>query len=210
MNGDGERGGVTERVVASENTVAQIARDVAVAVGTVVGLLLFATSGVWPPLVAVESGSMEPHLQRGDVVYVSEPGRYAPGDGVRGTGVVTLEAAGETGYQSIQRPGSVVVYERPGATGSPIIHRAVFWVEEGENWYDEADSDHLRADGCRELANCPAPNAGFVTKGDANGFYDQAAGVRPVRPEWIRGTAHGRVPHLGRIRLLLGFTSVGQ
>ncbi|GKZ13081.1 Signal peptidase I-like protein [Haladaptatus sp. T7] len=29
------------------------------------------------------------------------------------------------------------------------------------------------ADDCEELPNCPAPHAGFITKGDHNGEYDQ-------------------------------------
>lgn len=171
----------------------------------VVGLLLFVTSGVWPPLVAVESGSMEPHMQKGDLVYVSESGRYVPDETVRGTGVVAAETGREISYRSFGGPGSVVVYEPPGKAGPPIIHRAHFWVEEGENWYDRANPTHVRADDCRELRNCPAPNAGLITKGDANARYDQAAGIsRPVRLEWIRGTAHVRVPYLGWIRLMLG------
>ena len=86
---------------------------------------------------------------------------------------------------------------------TPIIHRAMFWVEEGENWYGKADRQAIGgASGCADLTNCPAPHAGFVTKGDANSVYDQAQGLSgPVRPSWVVGTAELRVPVLGCIRL---------
>ncbi|MFA1609781.1 S26 family signal peptidase [Halobellus rubicundus] len=169
-----------------------------------VGLLLFAISGVWPPMVAVESGSMEPHMQRGDLIFVTEPQRFTPGYAHDDTGVVTVEIGDERGYRSFGGNGSVVIYDPPTRRGSPIIHRAHFYVEEGENWYDEADPSYMRAGDCEQLANCPAPHAGFITKGDANGRYDQASDIAgPVRPEWIRGTARFRVPYLGYVRLKL-------
>ena len=36
-----------------------------------VGAVLFAVAGVWPPVVAVESASMQPNLDRGDLVFVT-------------------------------------------------------------------------------------------------------------------------------------------
>ncbi|WP_436908397.1 S26 family signal peptidase [Halosimplex marinum] len=176
-----------------------------------VGALLFAVSGVWPPMVAIESPSMTPHMQTGDLVFVMEEERF-PGDGaVAGTGVVTLRSGQETGYEKFQRPGDVIVYKPDGSeSATPIIHRAMFYVEEGENWYDEADRQSIgRYSECGEtteeaLPTCPAPHAGFITKGDANGGYDQAQAnplSGPVKPEWVVGTAEVRVPKLGCIRL---------
>lgn len=64
-------------------------------------------------------------------------------------------------------------------------------VEEiaGENWYSRADPRYIGdASSCAELANCPAPHDGWVTLGDANQRYDQAAGrTSHVRVEWVRG-----------------------
>ncbi|MFC7199925.1 S26 family signal peptidase [Halospeciosus flavus] len=168
-----------------------------------VALLLFGVTGVWPPVAAIESGSMEPHLHPGDAVIVAEPDRFGPA-GVHDTGVVTYQRGQETGYTSVGAPGDVIVYYPNGEWKTPVIHRARFWVEEGENWYDEANQRFLRADSCAELTNCPAPNSGFITKGDANPGYDQAAGfTRPVEPAWIQGTVTAKVPFLGTLRSTL-------
>ena len=174
-----------------------------------VGAMLFAVSGVWPPMVAIESPSMTPHMKTGDLVFVMDEQRF-PGDGaVAGTGVVTLRSGRDSDYRKFQRPGDVIVYKPDGSeSATPIIHRAMFYVEEGENWYDEADRQSLgRYSECGEtqdeaLPYCPAPHAGFITKGDANGGYDQANQLSgPVKSEWVVGTAEVRIPKLGCIRL---------
>jgi len=174
-----------------------------VAVVLVLGLILFSVSGVWPPMVAVESGSMEPNMEVGDLVFVTEPGRFAPDAAGNDIGVVTHEAGIEAEYQTFGSYGSVVIFQPPGRTASPIIHRAMFHVEEGENWYDRADEQYHNAADCGELRHCPAPHAGFITLGDNNGAYDQANGIAaPVKADWVTGVARLRVPYLGYVRLI--------
>ncbi len=174
-----------------------------VAIVLLLGLLLFGVSGVWPPMVAVESGSMEPNMQVGDLVFVTEPGRFAPDAADNRVGVVTHEAGRASGYRTFGDYGSVVIYQPPGRQASPIIHRAMFHVEAGENWYDRADDRFHGADSCAELRNCPAPRSGFITLGDDNAEYDQANGLaEPVASEWILGVARARVPYLGYTRLI--------
>ncbi|AUV82970.1 S26 family signal peptidase [Salinigranum rubrum] len=161
--------------------------------------LVLAASGVWPPFVAVESGSMEPHLERGDLVYVTATERFAPPSGAP---VATHAAAAE--YRRLGARGDVLVFDSPSHEGL-VIHRAHLRVDRGENWYDEADSEYLPAsvDSCRELAHCPAPHDGYVTKGDANDYYDQAGGMAVVREAWITGKGQAAVPWIGHLRLLL-------
>jgi len=201
----GERdGALHRRILTATDGPLLVVRETALSVGAVVvvGLLLFSISGVWPPMVAVESGSMEPHMQKGDLVFITNAGRFAPDTAHEGTGVVPRDVARETDHWKFGAHGSVIVYDNPGEAGPPVIHRAQFWIEEGENWYDDADPDYVNADGCAEMRNCPAPNAGFVTKGDANEQYDQVNGISgPVKPGWIVGIARVRIPYLGWVRL---------
>lgn len=175
-----------------------------------VGFLIFSVSGVWPPLVAITSGSMQPHMERGDLVFVMETDRF-PGEGHHeATGVVTAATGAEREYTSFHGPGDVIIFQpngQPDAT--PVIHRAMLWVEAGENWYDEGNPEYMgSADDCSGLSACPAPYDGFITKGDneaSNGRYDQLMGIsEPVKPEWIVGKAEARIPYMGEIRLGLG------
>ena len=187
---DGDRGSLFLDVLSSLLLVAVIA------------MAIFVASGVWPPMVAIESGSMEPNMQKGDLVLVTEPDRFAPDESFRDTGIVTRENGSERGHEAFGGAGTVVVYDSPERYGPPIIHRVHFHVEDGENWYDRANEDYVAADSCDELSNCPAPHDGFITKGDNNDRYDQASGIAPpVRQEWITGAARYRVPYLGCARL---------
>ncbi|QLG49775.1 S26 family signal peptidase [Natrinema halophilum] len=191
-----------------ENVV--MIRDIlsSVAIVAVVGLLLFGVSGIWPPLVAVESGSMQPHMERGDLVFVVEEGRFVGDGSVEGTGVVTLEQGQETGYTKFGKAGDVVVF-KPDGSGfdTPVIHRAHFWVEEGDKWVNtKANPEFTDGATCTEVASCPAPHDGFVTKGDNNPSYDQigrtsGADTSIVKTEWIKGKSKYRIPWLGKIRL---------
>jgi signal peptidase len=170
---------------------------------TLVGFYLFAISGVWPPMVAIESGSMEPNMEKNDLVFVTDTDRFQPAESQEGTGIVTAEVGAETGYKQFGNPGDIIVYAPDGETDEvPIIHRAMFWVEEGESWCDRANEEYLQGtNGCSE-----AENSGFITKGDANGEYDQVGSrplSSPVQPDWIIGTAERRVPGLGWLRLQL-------
>ena len=185
-------------------------REILTSVGAVlaVGLLLFAISGVWPPMVAIESSSMHPHMQTGDLVFVMEEHRLSPEFAHAETGVVTYQTGKQHGYTKFKEPGDVIIYRPDNQSGTPIIHRARFWVEDGENWYDRANPEYIgSADNCQELANCPAPHAGFITKGDnlrTNQRYDQVNGISvggPVSPGWIVGTAELRIPVLGFVKL---------
>jgi len=202
---DEEPDGLLRRFLTAESGPLMFAREMLTSMGTValVGLLLFGISGVWPPMVAVESGSMNPNMQKGDLIFVTEPGRYAPDAAHGDTGVVTHDVGEQVDYKTFNNYGTVVVYNNPGNFGPPIIHRARFYVEEGENWYDEANKAWVEgAENCDQMNNCPAPHAGFITKGDNNAYYDQTGGISsPVKADWVVGTARVRIPYLGWVRL---------
>ena len=199
-------GGREQRSERESDSWTLVVRDVTVTVLAVllVGAYLFAISGVWPPMVAIESGSMEPNMDVNDMVFVMDEGRFQPAAATGDTGVVTARTGDGTGYGEFGNSGDVIIYEPGGSDAeTPIIHRAIFWVEEGENWCEQGNPEYLGSLQPDD-AVCEADHDGFITKGDANSNYDQASIGRatgPVRPEWIIGTAELRLPRLGWFRL---------
>jgi signal peptidase len=175
-----------DRIRTSENPAVAFARDIlwVVAVVGAIALILFLVSGTWPAVVAVESESMVPNMQVGDLVFVVAPDRF--GD------LQTWEEGEQTGYaafadhpdlQGRQPYGDVIVYRPNGADSvHPIIHRAISW-----------DDD--------------AAHPGYITKGDNNPIEDQQFAIEgigtiePVREEWVVGKALFALPLVGYIPL---------
>lgn len=203
-----EDDGIVRWFLNSDDGAVVVTRDIAssVAIVAVIGLLLFGISGVWPPLVAVESGSMEPNMERGDLIFIVDDDRFVGDDPIEGTGIVTAESGLENGHERFGESGDVIIFRPDGDDHrTPVIHRAHFWVEEDENWIDRADEDFVGDATCDDVQTCPANHAGFVTKGDANSGYDQyQSGARTdvVKDEWVTGKAIVRIPWLGHIRLI--------
>ncbi|MWV41826.1 S26 family signal peptidase [Natrialba sp. INN-245] len=203
-----EDDGIVRWFLGTEDGTVVFVRDIlsSVAIVAVIALILFGISGIWPPLVAVESGSMEPNMERGDLVFVVDDDRFVGDEAVDGTGVVTLENGENGDHEKFGQAGDVVVFKPDGSDHrTPIIHRAHFWVDEGENWVDtKAENEYVGDATCAEVPTCPAPHDGFVTKGDANSGYDQYRGgaqTDVVSPDWVTGKAMIRVPWLGHVRL---------
>lgn len=94
-------------------------------------LMMFAFTGLWPPLVVVESNSMmhgDENLSHigaidtGDLVLVKKVDQVAD--------VETYLEGYVSGHRSYGDYGDVIVYERGGlATATPIIHRAMMYLE---------------------------------------------------------------------------------
>ncbi|MHC1623795.1 MAG: signal peptidase I [Candidatus Methanospirareceae archaeon] len=140
----------------------------------------YAATGSWHIGFAVESGSMEPNMQVGDLILVQAPQR---------TDIIPYEEGKTLNYTTFDDYGDVIIYRPNGfSSATPIIHRAMYWVEKGEKMPDGK----------------PAPHAGYITKGDNNSGYDQPMlGVEPVKPEWVVAVARARVPYLGYPSLIL-------
>jgi signal peptidase len=140
----------------------------------------YAATGTWRIGFAVESGSMEPNMRVGDLIFVQAPFR---------TNITTYEAGKMLNYTSFNNYGDVIIYRPNGfSSATPIIHRAMYWVEKGEEMPDGK----------------PAPHAGYITKGDNNPFPDQPMlGVEPVKPEWVIAVARVRIPYLGYPSIIL-------
>jgi signal peptidase len=170
-------------------TIYELVTDVlfALVIVAAVGGILFAYAGTWPPIVSVVGDSMYPHMHNGDLVLLQ---------GLDRTSVITSGEANVTGdHVTYALPGDVIVYRPMGSTDvKPVIHRAMYWVNEGEPMWPGGPL---------------APADGYITLGDNNdGRYDQNTGIcplQPVRKEWIIGVAKVNVPYLGYIRSLMPF-----
>ncbi|EHQ35098.1 S24/S26 family peptidase [Methanoplanus limicola] len=166
----------------SEDPVRGTIKDilwVIVVVGVIAaGLYIF--SGTWPAVVAVESESMVPNMNVGDLIFVVEENRFGE--------LQTWEDGLATGYgkfnsmpdlQSRNVYGDVIIYKPNGDDSvHPIIHRAVEWYEGNTS-------------------------SGYITKGDNNQIADQLSGISgigqimPVKKEWVVGKALFSVPLIG-------------
>ena len=125
----------------SENlTVSPLVREGSIAIGLVVLLLgsMWISTGSFPPMVVVESGSMM-HDEEGSV------GAIDPGDLILVmnknradviTFVESTEAGNENfGYESHGSPGDVIIFSKNGGLDTPVIHRALLEVvQNGSGW----------------------------------------------------------------------------
>ena len=211
------------------------AKDVGIAIGSViiVFLLTFAYSGNWPPMVVIESGSME---HDNNPLY-EEPGYTHIGTIDTGDLVVVKKAEKEdivtylqgkkTDYKKYGDYGDVIVYykngikEKDGLPVTPVIHRAMAWVEvvDKENkeyyipeidqtFYNKIELAEIGLGGGAHIKDLE--NSGYITKGDSNGnphpdqltHYDINGNVvQPVDPDWVIGMARGELPWFGLIKL---------
>lgn len=165
----------------------------------IIVVIPYMISGVWPPFVSVVSGSMDPNMERGDMILVVDEDRYAGEKSISG-----IEDSRNATEIDFNKKGDVIVYYPNGdESTTPIIHRAIYHTQKSENWVEEVNKTNLRNNDCELTPNCPAPNSGFITLGDNNNQYDQSAELsRPVKPEWIVGRAEIKIPYLGYIRLI--------
>ena len=123
----------------SDHWAASLARDLlwVVAVVGSIALLLWLICGTWPAVVTIESGSMIPNMNIGDLVVVVEKDRFG--------GLQTWDDGKVSGYKKFNDYGDVIIYRPNGVTDMwasigllplskqhPIIHRAMTWVDANE------------------------------------------------------------------------------
>ncbi len=192
---------------------AQLLRDVLVVGGAILVVMagLWVGLGTWPPMVVVESGSMMhgrdssvgvidtgdltlvksvttrsdvrtwvSAIPRVDYTYTSQGGSVQ--EGTKTTG---------DGYSTYSNYGDVIIYRKNNMGGTPVIHRALLWVEPTSDpqclesgaadlpeldltcittiTFHKATQVHsdIRIDVASVLAR-PGSGAGFITKGDNN------------------------------------------
>ena len=158
-----------------EGQVQGFIRDLIFVAAVVGGISILSqvTLGVWTPMVAVESGSMYPNMKVGDIIVIQGASR---------TEVIPWDEGEAENYTTFNKPGNVILYRPygkdkltladqaahvllrrpyPPDKATPVIHRAMRWVDEGEPMWEGGPA---------------APFAGYITKGDNNSEIDQNAG----------------------------------
>ena len=181
----------------SDNWMVSLARDllwVAGVVGTI-ALLLFLVCGTWPAVVTIESGSMIPNMNIGDLVVVVQKDRYGE--------FMTWETGKQANITKFNGYGDVIIYKPNGMTTvHPIIHRAVA--------YATTATPLTEIRGVPLRSNYTVAHDGYITWGDNNPIPDQFASYEgigtpePVRDEWIVGKALFTVPLVGYLPLHIG------
>jgi signal peptidase I len=122
----------------SDHWAVSLARDVLWVIGVVGGiaLALWLICGTWPAVVTIESGSMIPHMNIGDLVVVVQKDRFGE--------LQTWDDGKVSGYKKFGDYGDIIIYRPNGFTDiwasvgllpfskqHPIIHRAMTWTEAG-------------------------------------------------------------------------------
>ena len=123
-------------------------RDAGIALAFVASILLvmYAYTGLWPPLVVVESESMMHSEDNTSYIGVIDTGDMVLVKDVDDEDdVITYVEGVSTGHRTYGDFGDVIIYNKMGNTAdTPIIHRAVLYLEanpDGESYSCEALAD---------------------------------------------------------------------
>ena len=129
---------LVDQVRTSDHWAVSLARDLLWVIGVVgsIALVLYFICGTWPAVVTIESGSMIPNMNIGDLVVVVEKDRFGE--------LQTWDDGKVSGYKKFDDYGDVIIYRPNGFTDMwasvgllplsqqhPIIHRAITWTEAG-------------------------------------------------------------------------------
>jgi signal peptidase len=132
-------GSLITRFRTSDHWAVSLARDLlwVIAVVGSIAVILFLVCGTWPAVVTIESGSMIPNMNIGDLVVVVEKDRFG--------NLQSWDEGTVSGYRKFGDYGDVIIYRPNGVTDMwasigllpfssqhPIIHRAMTWTEAGE------------------------------------------------------------------------------
>ena len=141
--------------MSDSNPLSNLLREMMLAVAMIAFLVLglWAHTGTMPPLVVVESSSMIHEtngeigsIDAGDLILVMD----TPYDNI-----VTFAEASDRdnkyhGYESHGMEGDVIIYQKNGDEGTPIIHRAIMRVEPSQTMTPNraASSDANNSEHC--------------------------------------------------------------
>lgn len=105
-------------------------KDIPIAIAILVIIIgsLFAYTQNWPPMVVVESRSMM-HGEDSDVGII-DTGDLVLVKKINSKSEITSYIEGkDKDYKTYGTHGDVIIYNKNGGGGTPVIHRAVVWIE---------------------------------------------------------------------------------
>jgi len=209
----------------SDHWAVSLARDLlwVVAVVGTIAILLYLICGTWPAVVTIESESMVPNMNVGDLVVVVQKDRF--GD------LQTWDEGKISGYQKFGDYGDAIIYRPNGITDMwasvgllpfskqhPIIHRAMTWIPAGDpvptyiniyrgsvtpTGYLPLTVDGTTADGYKILLTGNATSDGNYTPGSRDLVMRNVSGENYVLP------ADTLVQHSGYVMNTSTITSHG-
>ncbi len=151
--------------------------------GVILGILLLFIMVVSPRPMAVvmESRSMDPNINMGDIIFVAQSDFLGS--------IQTWDDSQVSGYIKYNGYGDVIIYRPNGADSvNPIMHRALMWVDANQTVMLPLQNG--------KTVEYTAAHAGYITMGDNNpapdqlSVYRKAGGrIEPVREEWVVGKA---------------------
>jgi signal peptidase len=100
---------------------------VAVAIIVVMLVSLYAYTGNWPPVYVVESDSMQ-HGST-DIVGLINTGDLVLAQRVSSSQITPYVVGAQTGYSTYGESGDVILYSPNGEASTPIIHRAIVFLQ---------------------------------------------------------------------------------
>ena len=187
----------------SKSSVLGLLRDVGVACIIMAIILgsLYAYAQNWPPMVVIESQSMMHGpdsrvgvIDTGDLVLVKKVTERSD--------IASYVEGQKEDYKMYGDYGDVIIYAKNGGTNTPVIHRAVVWLEANRTISGRDSFDIPRLDLWNQAGKVNIPNyghkqmnltidlgiilqnfrkhskeihSGFVTKGDNNLLCDQTS-----------------------------------
>jgi signal peptidase I len=138
---------------------------VAVAIIVVMLVGLYAYTQNWPPVYVVESDSMQ-HGST-DILGVINTGDLVLAQRLPTSQITTYVAGLQTGYSTYGEYGDVILYSADGQGSTPIIHRALLYLQ-----WDPATSSYNATDlaGLQTAGRCGnASGAVYATPGTLDG-----------------------------------------
>jgi len=128
---------------------------VALAIIVVLLVSLFAYTQNWPPVYVVESGSMQ--HGSADQLGLINTGDLVLAEKVPTSSITPYVTGQRTGYSTYGEYGDVLLYSPNGQSGTPIIHRAILFMQwDPGGWYNVTDLTGLP---------CGVPGAVYATPG---------------------------------------------